>query len=191
MNETNEHAPRSNEKLGSVEGDVEASRKHLEALKQRAEADAESADDDEILESIKATVETKAISKEDYKKGESAGENTPAATYISSELKQMGFRRSLNNARRHMSVPAKTLSKVIHQPVVEKISEAAAPTVARPSGILGGGIAALLGSGILLYVTKHYGYRYNYLVFIVLFIGGFVGGMAVELAVRALIRRKA
>ncbi len=188
MSEVHGHAPK-HEKLAPVEGTTEAAREHLNALKRRAEADTET-HDEEVLESIKADVDTKAISKEDYSKGEAAGENTPAATYISSELKQMGFRRSLNNARRQMSAPAKTLSKVIHQPVVEKMSEAAAPTVARPSGVLGGGIAALLGSSILLYVSKHSGFRYNYLVFILLFVGGFVGGMAVELVVRALIRNK-
>ena len=89
-----------------------------------------------------------------------------------------------------MGAPSKALSKVIHQPVIERVSEVAGATVARPSGILGGGLFAVLGSAILLYVTKHYGYHYNYLIFGMLFVGGFAAGMIVELVLRTVIRKK-
>ena len=190
MSEQLSYAPK-HEKMPSIENNG-AAQEHLKALKERAEEDSEAHADEDILKSIKDDVENKAVSKEDFKNSESSGssENTPAATYVSRELKQMGFRRSLTNARLHMRAPSRAFSKAIHQPVVEKISDLAAPTIARPSGILGGGIFALLGSGILLYITKHYGYRYNYLVFIVLFIGGFIAGMIVELIIRAALRHK-
>jgi hypothetical protein len=191
MSEIQHHAPK-HEKLPSHEGNSEALKEHLDALKRKAEADSETQADDEALEALKQDIDKQALSKEDYRHSEAghSAEITPAHTYVSRELKQMGFRRTLTNARLHMGKPAQLFSKAIHQPVVEKISEAAAPTVARPSGILGGGIAALLGSVILLYVSKHNGYQYNYFVFFVLFVGGFVAGMAVELLIRAFIRRK-
>ena len=188
MIEVQSQAPQ-HEKLPSVEGNVEAQKQHMEALKQRAEADSEAQADDETLEAIKKDIEQTAVSKEDFNQSESSADAAPASTYVSEELKAMGGRRVLTNVRMHMRRPARVFSKAIHQPVVERISEAAAPTIARPSGILGGGIAALVGSGTLLYITKHYGYRYNYLVFIILFVGGFIAGMAIELLVRAVFRR--
>ena len=191
MTETHSHTP-EHKKLPTAEISGEAARQHLAALKQRAESDSEAHTDEEILKSIKVDVDNKAVSKEDFRSSEanSSSENSPTATYVSRELKQMGFRRNLTNARLHMRAPSRAFSKAIHQPVVEKISDYAAPTIARPSGIIGGGIFALLGSAILLYITKHYGYRYNYLVFIVLFVGGFIAGMIVELIIRAVMRHK-
>lgn len=188
MSEQLNNTPKQ-EKMPSIEN-KEALKQHLDALKQKAEADNEAHTDEEMLESIKHDVESKAVSKEDFKHSEAGNgaENTPAATYVSRELKQMGFRRTLTNARMHMRAPSRTFSKAIHQPVVEKISEIAAPTIARPSGILGGGIFSLVGSSILLYVTKHYGYHYNYFVFFLLFVGGFIVGMIVELLIRAVMR---
>ncbi len=187
MSEHLQHAPK-HESLPANDNN-EALSKHLDSLREKAEADSEAHNDNEVLESIKQSVDKTAVSKEDYNTSESAADNAPAATYVSRELKEMGFRRNLNNARRQMSTPARAISKAIHQPVVEKISEVAGPTVARPSGILGGGLFAFAGSAVLLYLTKHYGYRYNYLVFILLFVGGFVAGMFVELIVRALFKR--
>jgi hypothetical protein len=192
MSEVQHHAPK-HEQLPSLEDTSEAAKEHLNALRQRAEAESEAHADEEVLEAIKKDIEQAAVSKEDYKHSEAGngGENTPTQTYVSRELKQMGFRRTLTNARLHMNAPQRLMSKAIHQPAVEKISEAAAPTIARPSGLIGGGLAALLGNSILLYITKHYGYRYNYFVFIALFIGGFAAGMLIELLVRMLARRRA
>ena len=192
MSEVQNHAPK-HEKLPHLEASSEAAKAHLDALKQRAEAESEHRNDEEVLESIKKDVEQAAVSKEDYKHTEAGngGENTPTQTYVSRELKQMGFRRTLTNARMRMNAPQRLVSKAIHQPVVEKVSEVAGPTIARPSGLIGGGLAALLGNGVLLYITKHYGYRYNYYVFIALFIGGFAAGMLIELLVRMMARRRA
>lgn len=187
-----QHEPK-HESLPKHEANAEVAKQHLEALKRKAESDSEAHSDDEALEAIKLDIEKSALSKEDHKHKESGhgAENTPAATYVSRELKEMGFRRTLTGARLRMKAPARAFSKMIHQPVVERVSELAAPTVARPSGILGGGIAAFLGSGTLLYISRHYGYNYNYLVFILLFVAGFVAGMTIELVVRAILRRKA
>ena len=192
MSETHSQAPK-HEKLPAHEGNPEALKQHLDVLKRKAESDSEAHADDEVLKSLKIDIDSKAVSKEDYKHSEAGNgaENTPAQTYVSRELKEMGFRRTLTNTRLRMKAPARAFSKVIHQPVVEKVSEVAGSTVARPSGTIGGGLFALLGSITLLYISKHYGYRYNYFIFILLFVGGFIVGMIIELIVRALLRRKA
>jgi hypothetical protein len=66
---------------------------------------------------------------------------------------------------------------------VQAVSEAVGKTVSRPSGLLGGGLVAFLGSGSYLYLAKHIGFQYNYFVSTVLFIIGFGIGLGLELAV--------
>lgn len=111
---------------------------------------------------------------------------------VTRELKEMAYQRLLTRARRHMSPYSKMMSHVIHQPIINNVSEATAKTVGRPSGIIGGGIVALVGISIYYYITKHYGYNYNPFVFLLLIAVGFVLGWTVELSykfLRALTKR--
>lgn len=78
----------------------------------------------------------------------------------------------------------------MHNKAVEKVSDGIGKTVARPSGILGGGIVSLLGSCILLYMSKQYGFEYNFFVFFALMGGGFLLGVVLELCIFALRRTK-
>lgn len=166
----------------------EVGQENLKKLHEQAEIDAKKHGNTDLA-AIEKAAKDQAPSKEAYNVSENSADAAPSATYASAELKMMARRRILKETRRHMPTAARALSKVVHQPVVEKASEIGAEVV-RPSGILGGGIFALLGSAVLLYITRHYGYEYNYLMFILLFVGGFIVGMIVELFVRALFIRK-
>ncbi|PIZ62285.1 hypothetical protein COY17_02725 [Candidatus Saccharibacteria bacterium CG_4_10_14_0_2_um_filter_52_9] len=115
-----------------------------------------------------------------------AATNTPRTAqpqYIDRELKTITLRRELQTIRRKLPLPQKALSKVIHQPVIRVASEAAGKTVSRPSGLLGGGLVAFMGTSSYLYLAKHMGFRYNYVVFLLLFTAGFIVGLALELLV--------
>lgn len=169
---------------------VERAKEHLEMLKEKAEVEAKEHASPEHLEKVQLVVEAQAISGKEMNPAESNKDVKPSAGYVNRELKDMAFKRSLNTARRHMNAPSRAMSKIIHQPVVEKVSEVAGATIARPSGILGGGLFAFVGSFALLWITKHYGYTYNYLVFFMLFVSGFAIGMIVELVLHGLIRRR-
>jgi hypothetical protein len=107
---------------------------------------------------------------------------------IDGELKAITARRELQMIRRHLSAPQRTLSKVIHQPVVSAISEGAGKTVSRPSGLLGGGLVALIGTSGYLYLAHHIGFRYNAFVFLLLFAAGFCFGLLLELLVHVVMR---
>ncbi len=179
MSEHLSHAPK-HEQLPSHEV-AEKAKEHLEALKSKAEHEGNKHKSGEHMDAIKKSVETQAISGKEMMPSESAANNAPQDGYINRELKDMAFKRTLKNTRRHLSAPSQLVSKVIHQPMVEKVSEVASTTVARPSGIIGGGSFALLGSILLLWLTKHYGYEYNYLMFIVFMAVGFGIGLVVEL----------
>ncbi|NDG28962.1 hypothetical protein EB118_02535 [bacterium] len=96
----------------------------------------------------------------------------------------------MNSTRRNLSAPSRLVSKLIHQPVVEKVSEVASASVARPSGIIGGGLCAVTGSFLLLWLTKKYGYEYNYLMFIIFLAAGFVFGVIIELVLYVTVTRR-
>lgn len=113
---------------------------------------------------------------------EKASEPSPP-TDINRELKQITLRRELQRIRRELPIPQRVLSRIIHQPIIRKTSEVVGQTVSRPSGLLGGGLVALLGTSGYLYLAKHIGFRYNYGIFLLLFAGGFALGLLLEFLV--------
>jgi len=147
---------------------------HREALAEAQEARAES-DTKNPLEALQEAEKQAA---------------EPTSTLVTPELKAATKRRQLQQVQRRLPAPERALSRVIHQPVIRAVSETAAATVSRPSGLLGGGLVALLGSSIYLYLTKHIGMSYNYFIFVLLFVGGFGFGLILELLVWSFTRSR-
>ncbi len=104
-------------------------------------------------------------------------------------IKKDSYKSLLSQAQQSLPAASRRLSKVIHQKNIEAISNISAQTVARPSGLLGGGIGALLGSLTLLYAAKHYGFSYNYAFFLVTFLVGFAAGLVIEMLLKLVKRR--
>jgi hypothetical protein len=141
-----------------------------------------------VAELSKQAKEEAVVAKELVSHEKSTPSESPL--YVNRELKQQSWNRSMNRVRKHLTAPNKALSKVIHQPVVNAISSVGEKTVARPSGVLAGGIFALIGSSFFLYMSKHYGFQYNYLLFFMFFVGGFFIGLILELIGRAFFSKK-
>lgn len=117
------------------------------------------------------------------KAAEKPSESAIAPLPPNRELKAMALKRELKQVQRQLPAPSRSFSKVIHVPAVRAVSEAGAKTVSRPSGLLGGGILAFIGSVSYLFLATHVGFTYNYLIFLMLFAGGFVLGVLAELVV--------
>ena len=185
-----EHAPKQHEHQPTHGEDL--SRQH-EAIKQSIEkAKHTKHEHAEKLEEIRSTIEQKAVSSEELSKehAEQAPSRPEHTMHVNRELKSMAYKRTLARARRQLPAPSRALSKVIHQPTIEAVSEFAGKTVVRPSGVLAGGIAAFIGSSLFLWIARHYGYEYNFLLFALLFVGGFFIGLLVELLMRLNLRRR-
>lgn len=105
-------------------------------------------------------------------------------------IKSQTYTRTLSRVQARLSAPEKAMSKLMHHKVIEPMSEFAGKTIARPSGILGGGMLALIGSTILVFMSKYYGFRYNFFVFFILLLGGFILGILGELTLRAIAKSK-
>lgn len=191
------HSERRHERKGELEPNKDVAER-LEKLKEQSEKDASSARHEhaEKLEEIRSKIETEAKGKHEH--GERHTKNrdkdrtkkdADQHVLVNGELKNMAYKRTMKRVQKKLPAPARAFSKVVHNPAVEAVSEVAGKTVARPSGILVGGIFAFLGSSLFLWITKHYGYEYNYLLFALFFIGGFFVGLIVELGLRFANRR--
>ena len=107
---------------------------------------------------------------------------------IDKATKTLRMKQNLAEVQNRLKPAQKRLSRTIHQPLVQQVSETASKTITRPSGLLGGGFLAFVGSLLYLYITGHYGMAYNYGFFLLFFAGGFLVGIALEYALHGLRR---
>ncbi len=136
-----------------------------------------------------AAAEAKAAEETNVNEAES---NDDSSTLIGLPglLKTDAYKKTLKRVQQRLKPADRTLSKIVHNKTVESISNVGAQTMARPSGLLGGSICAFLGSLVLLYSAKHYGFRYNYFMFFIFFVGGFLVGLGIELLIWLVYTRK-
>jgi len=77
---------------------------------------------------------------------------------IGKRERDASFNATMQEVQNHMSPASRTFSKVIHNKTVEKVSDVASSTIARPNAILSGAILAFaLTLGVYL-VAKNMGY---------------------------------
>ncbi|MDL2341457.1 MAG: hypothetical protein QFB87_00020 [Patescibacteria group bacterium] len=168
--------------------------KLLEATTERspAELQAEAAAQQATVEAARAVAET--VERDDplarLEANEAAAANQEPAAPPNSFLLKQSLKQELRSVQRKESRSARTLSKVVHQPAVQVASDVAAKTVSRPSGLLGGGLLALVGSSCYLYLAYHIGFVYQPTVFLLLLVLGFGLGVVAELVIRLVVRTK-
>lgn len=183
------HRPSTHEKQHSPEhAHVEHVKHHVEKQHTKVELKHEHRAN---IENIQAKIEQEAISGKEHARSEKeAAAPQPEPNFIPDKFMQKhAFDRTIQHVRKHLSPQEKRFSKVMHQPMVDKVSDVAAKTVARPIGITTGAICMLLGSVLLLWASKRYGFSYNYLIGLLLLVFGYVVGCILELGY-LLIRRQ-
>lgn len=166
---------------------------HQERLKNKIEkeaTEASKASSHEQAEQAKIAIDKLANTSENLRqKNESSPSQTVPERRIYGNEQVVSFTRTMTRVRKKLSPIEKPLSKVIHNPIVDKTSEVVGKTIARPSSVLGGAFFALIGTSALLWITRHYGYEYNYLVVIMMFAIGMIVGISIEALVKLKDRR--
>jgi hypothetical protein len=132
----------------------------------------------EALDEIRHNIDTQAIEVEKTRK--ETVEDEPTTQHVTRELKAIRYKETMRYVRRHLTKRERKFSSFVHAPTIEKISEVGAKTIARPSGLLGGGLVALVGSIGTLYIARQYGFEVPNSLFIALFIVGFAIGLVGE-----------
>lgn len=184
-----EQHPRDYEQLITPEQDhdrQEALASHHEQLEKSHNAYAEK------IETIRDAIEHEAVSHEHEPvklEHEHHDEHRPHH-YLTKRIKSQQYKKTVAEVQKSLSPSQQRFSKFVHQPAIEKVSEVGAKTIARPSGILGGALFALIGSSLVLYVARHIGFEVPNTIFIVLFIFGFIAGLLIELTLYTIRKTK-
>ncbi len=175
-----EHHPKHHESSGEQLKPIETSSEHQANHQERELSHAEKQHGTkEHIENLHKSVEKHAISGKEH----SAGEHHQAKNHpvlVNAQLKDMAFSRAMTRTRKKLSPISRGFSKIVHAPIIDKPSEFISKTIARPQGMLWGAVFAFIGTSGLLWLTRHYGYEYNYLLVIILFVTGAVIGTAIE-----------
>lgn len=180
-----EHAPKSHE-LQRNAHELDSAKEHHDRLQSKHEKEAKEASlshANEKLEQAQRLIEKHAVSSEkshlsqEHSQAHNAHRENDYSKHVDQEV---SYSQTMVRVRKRLSSLEKPLSKVVHNKVVDTVSESVGKTVARPSSVLGGAFVALIGSSALLWITKHYGYEYNYLAVILLFCVGALLGITTE-----------
>ncbi len=176
----------------SLAQNAEASRQHLDKLHaklEKAATEAKMGNDSEHLEKATTRVEKHAqpIERHQSRAAESHNDNRNGhgVSIDPKKERQANYNRTIARVRKKENFIERPFSKVIHNPVVDKVSEATGKTVARPSSMLGGAFFAMIGTSALLWIAKHYGYEYSYFAVIGLFLLGMIVGVALEIILKS------
>lgn len=142
----------------------------------------------EELEKLLEKIETEARSAKEIKADKLDKKVESEHTHSASlHIKSHGHgsaKPSLQSVQSQLNTPERVFSRTIHNKTIERVSEAAGATIARPSGLLGGAVCSFTVSLIVLIICRYYGYQYNFLLGIASFGGGFVLGLLIETIVK-------
>jgi hypothetical protein len=174
--ESSKDSPERHEKLHEGGEKVEVRHERAETNQEKHEAPLD-------LEKIRETVEKQEENTPQVAIETVREEEKPLAP-PNAELQKVTVRNTLSKVRRQLPARDRAFSKVIHQETIDKLSDITGKTVARPVSFMFGGFFGLVGSSVVLYLSRHYGFKYNYITFIVFFIAGMVLGWIVELLYR-------
>lgn len=145
------------------------------------------------IENILDTIEKNAMETEKLFDKQEAQERKPSDTPmpIGNSIGKHGYNQTMKRVQRKLPANQRRFSKVIHNPMIETASDVASGTIARPSGLLAGGIMSVIINLLVIIICRYYGYEYNYLLGILGFVGGFLLGVSGELVYRTVRPKKA
>lgn len=157
--------------------------------KEYSQAEIESVSSEKI-EQIAKLAESKAKSSEELKIDNAKDIENSNRNTVLNQGTYYGYSgaQAIKRIQKHLKPADRRLSKVIHNPKVEAVSDLTGGTIARPSGLLYGGIFSLITSLGFYIIAKHYGYEYPYVIGLLFFVGGFIFGLIVELLVKSFTR---
>jgi cation transport ATPase len=163
------------------------SKKNLEKIEAAAQHDKEK--QHHQVDKIRHEIESRALSKKEQSKVESE----TSATWHAGDhrhSKAEGYKKTMQRVQAHLPSKSRTFSKLLHNKTVERLSEVSAVTIARPNCVLIGATFSLIGSILLLFASKRYGFEYNYFVIVVLFAIGYLTGLVWDVIVLLLAKKR-
>jgi hypothetical protein len=129
-----------------------------------------------------ALEKARSIEKQDTSKQEQQA--SPAERrgerIIGKTERDASFNTTMQEVRTHMTPASRTFSKVIHNKTVEKVSDVAGSTIARPNAILSGAVLAFVLTLSVYLIAKNLGYPLSGFETIGAFIIGWLLGVVYD-----------
>jgi len=179
MSEQEKHALKSHEHHEKDKQLEEIAAERQEALRNRmerhevAESDHQKESESEALAKAAELAEKADQEKQDLI--EKAPEPIHRGAPSKKQLRE-SFENQLRMVREEMGPIGRTFSKVIHNPVIESVSDFVGSTFARPNALLAGSVTAFIVVTVLYYLAKHYGFQLSGFETIAAFIIGWLIG---------------
>lgn len=166
----------------------EDSREHHERLQRHYESLAEASSHehkdklDHIINKIEATAKTGAELNSHHQPVEKP--SLDDHRFVGSQLKDNHLKRSLKKIQKELKPYQRPLSRFMHIGFVESTSELVEKTIARPNGLLLGGLISFIASLAILIICRYYGYEYNFFIGLISFPVGLILGSIGELLLK-------
>jgi len=158
-----------------------AGAEHRERLREDLERAKEHKED--IDEARHEALEKASSIEREKKEDDKQREVSPAEKRkgpIGKAEREASFNATMSEVQSQMSGPSRAFSKVIHNKAVEKISEVAGDTIARPNAILSGAVFAFLLTLAVYLVAKNIGFQLSGFESIGTFLLGWVIGIVYD-----------
>lgn len=104
--------------------------------------------------------------------------------------KTRAYQQTIRAVQSSLPPLSRGFSKIMHQRAVERASEVAEKTLARPSALLGAGLFATIGLGIMLYFARRNGFALSGSELLLFVVIGWALGLASEFVATKLLRRR-
>lgn len=117
----------------------------------------------------------------------SPAEKRPRAP--SKSHREHAFKATMKDVQSEMDPTSRITSKLLHNPVVEKTSDAVGGSIFRPNAMLSGSIFAFICVTALYFIAKNYGYQLSGLETLAAFAIGWIAGIMYDIF-RHLMRRR-
>ena len=148
--------------------------------KEKSNAESKNIEHDEAIE-----IAARHEEQQEQKESKEIKEDKP----LTKKDIEASYKKTLENVQDQLSAPSRAFSKVIHNPVVEKTSDAIGNTIARPNLIISGALGAIV-SVVVYFIAKRYGYLLSGSETIILFVAGWSIGAVIEYARVGFINKK-
>lgn len=152
---------------------------HQEVLREKLERSVEKQGETEADARKEALEQASSVERKHEKRERetvSPHERRPATK----RERETSYERTMDEVRSQLSAPSRAFSNFIHNPVVEKVSDAVGGTIARPNAVLSGAVSAFLLTLIVYLVARLYGYPLSGTETIASFGLGWILGLAFD-----------
>lgn len=170
-----EKLSQNSERVEFSQGQIDKHQERLQTERERsAERGQEASKEREAL--ARHEIE-KATAEKEPKEHETNTEQSPAERRVNTvAARKKAYNSIMKQTQAELSAPSRAFSKFIHNPAVEKVSEVAGNTIARPNAMLAGATFAFLLTLAIYLIARFNGYPLSGTETIAAFIAGWIIG---------------